>query len=58
MSEVTIDTAPLPGERQQPGAIARRSWESWKAGDVGVMPVVLGLFVIVAFFSLRRTRTS
>ncbi len=32
------------------GAIARRRWESWKAGDVGVMPVVVGLCVIAAFF--------
>lgn len=32
------------------GAIARRRWESWKAGDVGVMPVVVGLCVITAFF--------
>lgn len=32
------------------GAIARRRWEAWKAGDVGVMPVVLGLIIITAFF--------
>lgn len=32
------------------GAIARRRWETWKAGDVGVMPVVVGLIIIVAFF--------
>jgi D-xylose transport system permease protein len=50
VSEVTIDTAPPEGNDNSLGAIARRRWESWKAGDVGVMPVVLGLFVIVAFF--------
>ena len=49
MSDVTIDVAP-PEESNSVGAIARRKWESWKAGDVGVMPVVLGLCVIVAFF--------
>jgi D-xylose transport system permease protein len=32
------------------GAIARRRWETWKAGDVGVMPVVLGLLAITIFF--------
>jgi len=32
------------------GAIVRRRWEAWKAGDVGVMPVVLGLIIIIAFF--------
>ena len=49
MSDVTIDVTP-PEESNSVGAIARRKWESWKAGDVGVMPVVLGLCVIVAFF--------
>ena len=49
MSDVTIDVAP-PEESNSVGAIARRRWEAWKAGDVGVMPVVLGLCVIVAFF--------
>jgi D-xylose transport system permease protein len=49
VSDVTIDVTP-PEESNSVGAIARRKWESWKAGDVGVMPVVLGLCVIVAFF--------
>jgi D-xylose transport system permease protein len=42
--------APPPKEENSIGAIARRRWESWKAGDVGVMPVVVGLIIIVAFF--------
>ena len=50
MSDVTIDTAPPQGHDNSLGAITRRRWESWKAGDVGVMPVVVGLFVIVLFF--------
>jgi D-xylose transport system permease protein len=50
VSDVTIDTAPPEGHDNSLGAIARRRWESWKAGDVGVMPVVVGLIVIVAFF--------
>jgi D-xylose transport system permease protein len=42
--------APPPKQENSIGAIARRRWESWKAGDVGVMPVVVGLIIIVAFF--------
>jgi D-xylose transport system permease protein len=49
LSDVTIDVAPQEGENSL-GAIARRRWDAWKAGDVGVMPVVLGLLVIVLFF--------
>jgi D-xylose transport system permease protein len=29
---------------------ARRRWEAIKAGDVGTLPVILGLILIVAFF--------
>jgi D-xylose transport system permease protein len=32
------------------GAAVRRRWEAWKAGDVGVMPVIVGLAAIVIFF--------
>ena len=30
--------------------ITRRRWEALKAGDVGVLPVLLGLAIIVVFF--------
>jgi len=32
------------------GEIARRRWDALKAGDVGVLPIVVGLAGIVAFF--------
>ncbi len=48
MSDVTVDV--VPEQSNSVGAIARRRWEAWKAGDVGVMPVLLGLVVIVLFF--------
>ena len=32
------------------GAIVRRRFEALKAGDVGTLPIVLGLIGIVAFF--------
>jgi D-xylose transport system permease protein len=31
-------------------AIARRRWEALKAGDVGSLPIIIGLALIVAFF--------
>jgi D-xylose transport system permease protein len=36
------------------GAIVRRRWEAVKAGDVGILPVVLGLVVITAFYYSRN----
>lgn len=35
-------------------AIARRRWEAVKAGDVGILPVLLGLVVITAFYYSRN----
>ncbi|MFL5770219.1 MAG: sugar ABC transporter permease [Chloroflexota bacterium] len=35
-------------------AIARRRWEALKAGDVGSLPIVIGLALIVAFFYSRN----
>jgi D-xylose transport system permease protein len=39
-----------PANQNSLGAIARRKWEAWKAGDVGVMPVVLALIIITLVF--------
>ena len=35
-------------------AIARRRWEAIKAGDVGNLPVIVGLLVITVFFQLKN----
>jgi D-xylose transport system permease protein len=35
-------------------AIARRRWEALKAGDVGSLPIVIGLALIVAFFYTKN----
>jgi D-xylose transport system permease protein len=37
------------------GAAARRYWERLAAGDVGSMPVVLGMVLIVAFFTAQSS---
>ncbi len=39
-----------PANENSLGAIARRKWEAWKAGDVGVMPVVVALIAITLVF--------
>jgi D-xylose transport system permease protein len=41
---------PAPPNENSLGAIARRKWEAWKAGDVGVMPVVIALILITVVF--------
>jgi D-xylose transport system permease protein len=33
--------------------IARRRWEALKAGDVGTLPIIIGLGLIVAFFHFK-----
>jgi D-xylose transport system permease protein len=44
------DDVAAEGGRTGVGDVLRGRWEAWKAGDVGVLPVVLGLIVITAFF--------
>ena len=44
---VAVDTAPPSNGL---GAIARRRYEALKAGDVGSLPIILGLVCIVVFF--------
>ena len=39
-----------PADDYSLAAIARRRWEALKAGDVGSLPIVIGLALIVAFF--------
>jgi len=51
VTEVPASTAEAasPFENSLP-AVARRRWESLKAGDVGTLPIILGLTLIVTFF--------
>jgi D-xylose transport system permease protein len=43
----TIDAAPPSNSL---GTLARRRWDAFKAGDVGSLPIVVGLILICAFF--------
>jgi D-xylose transport system permease protein len=44
----TLEGAPVADNSLS--AIAQRRWEALKAGDVGTLPIILGLVGIVAFF--------
>jgi D-xylose transport system permease protein len=39
-----------PPQSYSLGAIARRRWNAFKAGDVGSLPIIVGLALIVVFF--------
>jgi D-xylose transport system permease protein len=50
---VSVEPATLEGappSSNSLGAIARRRYEAFKAGDVGSLPIIVGLALIVAFF--------
>jgi D-xylose transport system permease protein len=55
-----VTTVPAHVEEATPAAdysllgIARRRWEGLKAGDVGSLPIIVGLALIVAFFYSRN----
>lgn len=50
---MSVEAATLegaPAADNSLSAIAERRWEALKAGDVGTLPIILGLVAIVAFF--------
>jgi D-xylose transport system permease protein len=49
--------APAPAEEQGPSVldVARARWDAIKAGDVGSLPVVVGLIAIAAFFYSKNS---
>lgn len=49
------DAAPPPPDEALPGAagIAQRAWDNVRTGNLGVLPIVLGLIFIVIFFSFK-----
>ena len=44
--------APAAGEESL-GSIARARWEAFKGGDVGFLPVIVGILAIGVFFTLK-----
>ena len=50
------DPVPPPEETADgPGGLLRRSWDNLRAGNLGVLPLVIGLVFIVIFFSFKAT---
>jgi len=49
------ETRPQAGEGGGISAAMRTVWEKWKAGDVGSMPVIVGLVIITAFFTAKSS---
>jgi D-xylose transport system permease protein len=49
------DAGPPPEEALPTGAagIARRAWDNIRTGNLGILPIVLGLVLIVIFFSFK-----
>ena len=43
-----------PGQGNSLREIAKRRWETIKAGDVGIFPVLFGLILITIFFQLKN----
>ena len=50
MSTADPQAVGAPAPSNSLGAIVRRRYDLLKAGDVGTLPIILGLIVIVAFF--------
>jgi len=47
--------APAADERQGVAGVWRRALDNMKSGNLGVLPIVLGLIFIVVFFSFKAT---
>jgi D-xylose transport system permease protein len=56
-TEAQLERGEIPGEAlgNSIGDVIGRRWEAIKAGDVGVLPVVLGLALIIAFFYSKNS---
>jgi D-xylose transport system permease protein len=52
--EVVGQDRPAP-EEDAPASIGRRAWDNLRTGNLGVLPIVIGLVFIVIFFSFKAT---
>jgi D-xylose transport system permease protein len=54
---IAADEIEIPGREtgNSIGDVVRRRWEAIKQGDVGTLPVILGLILIVAFFYSKNS---
>ena len=50
-----VEVQAAAGEDASLGAILRGRWEALKAGEVGSLPVIVGIIAITAFFTSKTT---
>jgi D-xylose transport system permease protein len=56
VSEAAPAEAPTASEEQHSfGAIVRDRWDAFKSGDVGSLPVIVGIILITAFFTSKTS---
>jgi D-xylose transport system permease protein len=51
---VSVDVAVAPEPRQTLGGLLRERWDAFRAGEVGVLPMVLALVAIAIFFETKN----
>jgi D-xylose transport system permease protein len=49
------DTAPAPDEAAEEGGLFQRAIDNIKTGNLGVLPIAIGMVFIVIFFSFKAT---
>jgi D-xylose transport system permease protein len=57
MSTATAENVPAPAADEPSGGVgayAREWWDNIRAGDLGIMPIIVGIIVIAAYFQSRN----
>jgi D-xylose transport system permease protein len=57
MSTATAQNVPAPAADEPSGGVgayAREWWDNIRAGDLGIMPIIVGIIVIAAYFQSRN----
>ena len=49
------DAAPAPAEEDAAKGLVRRTFDNVRTGNLGILPIVIGLAIIVVFFTFKAT---